>query len=108
MDTITERVAKGAALLDREYPDWWQIIDLDALALASPCRCVLGQVYAHEVEPGGDGEDYEDGYDYAINQVPDLASHDEHYGFDDDPESGVTYSELTAEWRRVIEARRSA
>lgn len=39
------RVAQGAALLDREVPDWWRRINLDTLRMSACSSCVLGQLY---------------------------------------------------------------
>lgn len=52
-DTITERVRRGAMLLDASVPGWAQRIDDRDLNIRSCSRCALGQVY------GG----YEDGMD---------------------------------------------
>lgn len=45
--TITERVAAGAVLLDKETPDWAERISLEELRLESCEHCILGQVYDH-------------------------------------------------------------
>jgi hypothetical protein len=42
---LSERVAAGATLLDRERPGWWNEIDLDRLDLDDCRRCTLGQIY---------------------------------------------------------------
>lgn len=44
MSTVTERVERGAALLDEKRPGWWQRIDLGRLDLAENCDCILGQL----------------------------------------------------------------
>jgi hypothetical protein len=41
-----ERVAVGARALDAKDPDWWKQIDIGELDLASPEKCVLGQLFA--------------------------------------------------------------
>lgn len=43
---INQFVADGAAFLDIERPGWENEIHIDSLNLASPFRCVLGQLYA--------------------------------------------------------------
>lgn len=45
-DTIITQadVDRGAALLDEALPTWYRFIDRDDLDLASPTRCVLGQL----------------------------------------------------------------
>jgi hypothetical protein len=64
-DSPAERVARGAALLDREYPGWHQRIDLSVLDLANSCRCILGQVYRPVAHIPGQQTSWgqEDGYD---------------------------------------------
>lgn len=44
IDEARERVAKGAALLDRERPGWAQQIDTGTLRMETSCFCVLGQL----------------------------------------------------------------
>jgi hypothetical protein len=39
-----ERVARGAALLDAQMPDWFTRIDVGALNIRRDCHCVLGQL----------------------------------------------------------------
>lgn len=43
--SIEERVAAGAAWLDKHRPGWADAINLDQLDLADCTVCVLGQVY---------------------------------------------------------------
>lgn len=93
--TIAGRVADGAALLDEHKPGWWQKVDLDHLDLHDCEACILGQLFGH--------------YDAGLPGL--ILSHEAATacGF---AESGyfVTecdYPSLTAEWRRVIIARRS-
>jgi hypothetical protein len=45
MDSIKSRVAKGADLLDREFPGWAATIDVNALNIASISECILGQMF---------------------------------------------------------------
>lgn len=49
MYAIAERVARGAAWLDENYPTWWERIDLATLNIASCSDCVLGQVYTRVI-----------------------------------------------------------
>jgi hypothetical protein len=44
MSDVEARVARGAALLDRENPTWWNHI-YEPVRISSCNRCVLGQVY---------------------------------------------------------------
>jgi hypothetical protein len=86
-----ERVAAGAALLDRKVPGWAERIDLAALSIASCTRCVLGQL-APDVD--GCGFDPDFGFD-----AGDL----------DRNERVIArlgeYAALDAEWKRVIRER---
>jgi len=100
MTTIAERVAKGAAFLDEREPGWDTRIDLDILSLDSICRCVLGQLH------GGFGAGL-DAVGLIDNNDRDIELGffwtDEHrFDLDDEP------ADLTAEWKRVITARREA
>jgi len=45
METVTERVARGAKLLDTERPDWYTHIDRRKLDLESCLWCTLGQLF---------------------------------------------------------------
>lgn len=45
MSTTQEKVAKGTAWLDEQYPQWWEVIDLSTLDISNCDLCVLGQVY---------------------------------------------------------------
>jgi hypothetical protein len=40
-------VKKGVYLLDEQFPEWRQKIDLDSLELSSGHCCVLGQLYGY-------------------------------------------------------------
>ena len=99
MSTVTERVARGAALLDEKIPGWDSRIDLDVLDIDSCAQCILGQVFAAEssyypVARGfGAGID-ELGLDDSV--IEDL-------GFDD---TDGLITQVSAEWRRVITERR--
>jgi hypothetical protein len=93
MVTIAERVAKGAALLDEREPGWWQRIDLSKLD---------GQLWTDlAIE-----DDEEDPYNMALRDLSLYHGKDEDLGFD--REDGEQYPQLTAAWRELIEARRSA
>jgi hypothetical protein len=91
-DTIAARVAAGAAWLDKETPDWWHFIDLGKLQIDDCEQCVLGQLRC--------GLSLDD-----LNFDPAL-------GFDASDgrkpsEIVAEFRKLTAEWKRVIEARRA-
>jgi hypothetical protein len=102
-ETIAERVAKGAVLLDETVPDWWQRIDLKTLALVSPCRCVVGQLFPSAHAPLDSYADGLDALDVEFYSGATLGFDAETAGTD---EQGREYTALTAEWRRVIEERR--
>lgn len=38
------RVQRGAALLDRDRPGWFNRIDVGTLTLSDPCGCIVGQL----------------------------------------------------------------
>ena len=120
MSTITERVAEGAAYLDRCEPGWDAKVDLGKLDMQAPCLCVLGQLATDLTEHWGDicahfGIVPHD----TVPAQSDWALGFNAYGdwnadIDDEPdyEAQLTqqaeYAELTAEWKRVIVARRQA
>jgi hypothetical protein len=113
MTTIAERVAAGAAFLDEREPGWWERINLDELDLHSACRCVLGQLATDlgYVETGwgnilGRFELRRWRWSYEFDGLPDT---DVACGFNaGGNQAQEEYAALTAEWKRVIEARRSA
>ena len=45
---VNRRVARGAALLDAQVPNWRDRIDVDRLNMSSGENCVLGQLYLNE------------------------------------------------------------
>jgi hypothetical protein len=102
MSTIAERVARGAALLDEREPGWWQRIDLETLDLGAPCHCVLGQL-ATDLEDPTSWLVILDRFD--LTWVDDS---DKQLGFNALTSSDRSYANLTAAWRELIEARRSA
>lgn len=107
--SIVERVQAGAEWLDEHAPGWAQRIDLFLLSLTNTCDCILGQVFGdyHKVVSPGVGSP----------DVPLIASGREaaRLGMFVDgwilKGSDVGYREyyaLEAEWRRLIESRRTA
>lgn len=103
--TIAERVAAGAAFLDQAEPGWRQHIDIDRLDLASPCRCVLGQleIALHSEGPEDDGAFSDALFRYGI------AFEEWALGFNAGHEGrNVEFPQLTAAWRELIQARREA
>lgn len=89
--TITERVAAGATLLDEQRLGWEQGSDLDDLAIGECTACNLEQLC-------GD-------FGSGLLGLPSHFDSIDH-GFALAPSEDTV--PLTAEWRRVIEARRAA
>lgn len=115
MNGITERVERGAALLDDKRPGWWQQIDLDTLDVRAKCDCVLGQVAA------APGDFRYDRYVHGLDIVRLDGWQAPHYGFDYDVRINeeacceeneraiiAAYAALTQAWRDLILARRAA
>jgi hypothetical protein len=102
-----ELVRRGAALLDRERPGWENEINLLNLDLQSPRSCVLGQLYDEFV----DMNLFEYGFDYAIDEIPELIEDDgpQMYGFDIGGSQGMIhdYALLDEAWEVFITARRA-
>ena len=127
MTSVTGRVAAGAAFLDEHDPGWWRAdveraIDLDKLDLSLGDRCILGQrcpveaIVSYLGTTDLDADDLEHGYAaYAEELAGRFGDHTAmeawavKHGFNRPYGSGKAgYLDLTAEWRRVIEARRAA
>lgn len=112
MATIAERVAAGAAFLDRHDPDWWRpdvdrAIDLDRLDLEDTGSCILGQRCPLELLAEYENDPDAGYFAYGYQLMPgrtlfDCAGQHGFAGNDDE------YRDLTAEWRRVITGRRAA
>lgn len=37
--------ARGAKILDKSFPNWWEKISLGRLRMSEPDTCILGQLY---------------------------------------------------------------
>jgi len=110
MAEISERVQKGAELLDEKVPGWADRIDITRLTISSSTDCVVGQLYAgrggylHGLDELGigfgtynvdkDDEDYKD-----QDQDQDVA-----HGFDYNRFGDREL--LNAEWRTAVANRR--
>lgn len=113
--TASDRVARGAALLDEHVERWWERVDPDELDMEEACGCVLGQVFA---SPGllSDWKAYDDGcYELRLKRRGEAGiGHASDFGFDitldesygSGSEIGGAYDELADLWRGEIEARR--
>jgi hypothetical protein len=109
-DTIAAAVTAGVTWLDREVPGWRDRIDPASLRLASPCQCILGQLYRHN--PGIEDADYghvdANGYDYAVLVLhPDILPGK--YGFTAPPGVPVRdmqnyFAALDQAWREALAA----
>jgi hypothetical protein len=123
---VTDTVAKGVAILDTRGPAGWvQVIDLDALDMEQGNACILGQLYRQHDEDydgflrgvaalGGwnllDGDYFSThfeadrwGVEHGFNS---LYEHNNTVYDTDEPDTARVYEALTAEWRKVIRARR--
>jgi len=78
MDTIAERVRRGAALLDERRPGWAGEIDTGTLEMECPNFCILGQIYGR--------------FDTGCETL----------GIDDSAEDGIVLSFDTASARDVV------
>ena len=117
-DSIETRVARGVALLDRTLADWDERIDLERLNLENTCDCILGQEFARHPDVDlaeHDGWFEVTPFDIGVRELfseqyfadPELAARA--HGFNAIGKPGHTVKEfqaLTAEWRRVVLARR--
>lgn len=114
-EPITERVAQGAALLDEKLPGWHERIDVGRLDLGDTCDCILGQEFASHPDVDVDNDwSGTSPFDIGVRELfaaPWYASagQAEAHGFDAIGKLGrmAEVDALTAEWRRVILARRS-
>ena len=103
---LDERIDKGVAWLNANVPDWLDRIDLDRLDLASGCRCVLGQLFAHVVDELGTEDGFTAVWQSDSTLVPHLTSKEtETHGFDL-ATNDEGYMALTEAWHDRIEALR--
>ncbi len=111
MDSIQERVERGAKLLDEKRPGWWKKIDLDLLRLSSCFRCVLGQLCSID-----ERKEYPISWfqalagilcgNFDVTPIFDFAVP---HGFaKHDDENMAVYPALEAAWKTLILSRRAA
>lgn len=108
--TILKRRDAGAAWLDEHRPGWWQRINLDTLDLGEPCRCVLGQEFAPDVDPDGRDLVVANGYQLAVAKLRDGPPAAFALGFTITGARAyeeLSWETLTAAWRELILARRA-
>lgn len=95
---LKKRVQRGADLLDRELPNWFNRIDTVELNQESASHCVLGQLYGDWTEGlnkvFGYRWDYKDSFDYGFS----LSG----------SERWNTFGALTRLWKKEILKRRSS
>ncbi|WP_434439738.1 hypothetical protein [Lentzea sp. E54] len=90
-DTVTERVARGVALLDEKQPRWHDRIELSRLDMESGDACILGQLYWNPT--------LDLGYSLGLDAL-DIWGRSSAHGFnDDDAEFGDLYAEWVAALR---------
>lgn len=116
------RVAKGVALLDEKFPDWWKLINLDTLDVSHGLHCVTAQS-AKILDVGRDwldgaeyfgltsmSEDVNDNtyiaHGFNAEDVP-YVTHEIQEGWENYSNSD-TLDRLTNMWRLVILERRAA
>lgn len=97
MDTVTNRVKRGAALLDKHVPGWEREITTSELDVWDSCECPLGQLFGQ--------------YSAGLRALDILAS-----GLDDSeairhgfeasfPAGRDDYDQLTDAWIRLVTSR---
>ena len=93
---------KGAALLDVERPDWFRLIDTEALNMEGAWSCILGQLYG----------DFETGMLSLNLRVWGMSIDSFNYGFNlhyDSPDylnaDGESWALLEIAWIQLINER---
>lgn len=88
-------VLDAACLLDEHNPGWRKKIDLGRLDIASPCNCIMGQLYRR---PGASG------YKEGIETIYGKGTYDRLSDLEDVPHSTrAFYMESSIDaWRAVI------
>lgn len=106
----TDRVARGAAELDRILPGWERKIDLETLELQTGCRCVLGQLAVDLLGHPSD-DPYEDASEHICPEtgIDDQIAWEQERGFLlFVTHSPAAYTDLTEAWKRLIRERLEA
>lgn len=101
-DTLMARAERGAALLDRDLPDWFMRINTDDLRLQSCFSCVFGQLYVDGYYDEGERRFFGD----SDNAGEDAAAHGFTLGdrdnIDDDDDN---WPILTEAWTNLVNTR---
>jgi hypothetical protein len=94
MPTLTERVQRGAALLQQKYPNWQEAIDCDRLDMGSSSDGLLEQLYITypNVLNALGLRSYEDALEYGFDIRPELS----------DKSNQRQWSALTTAWKTLI------
>lgn len=98
------KVAKGAALMDKELPGWEQKIDLDRLDLGDFRCCIIGQAHPRQF--------YHEAL-HELFQTKNAIQLSQDHGFSVDvhdlplKEKDKRYALLTEEWKAYIQERRN-
>lgn len=105
-----QRVARGAALLDRALPGWAQLIDLGKLDLSDTTMCVLGQLFEDRLEEKAAAPEFCDS-NFAVGRhvlgLDGLAI--VQHGFDKfSREMRPSFRELDDAWERAVKERHDA
>ena len=105
-----DRVARGARRLDKIEPGWFKRIDLNHLNMASPCNCIVGQLYVKSNVPDADNPYHDARFDdwaaalFADNRMFGDRGVSVIYGLDLDGEDRLDRDDyLTLKERWVIE-----
>ncbi len=96
MDTIAERVARGAALLDERRPGWAGEVNAERLEMNDCYECVLGQLFGGFID-GWAALDLDD------KDTPDCGFEAESHH--NPPSHNPEYAALKAAWLAEIAAR---
>lgn len=97
----------GAALLDLIDHSWWTVIDVDALNMGDPQKCVIGQLAMKEDRGYHEYLRYHflfdafEDYDHFLNVAYSLGFHL------DRSQTSVSYAVLTEIWRSIITYKKS-
>lgn len=93
MGIYTERIERGAALLDELRPGWRTKVDVEALDVGDCQSCVLGQILGDYAQRGRIG----------LEVRADAAEHGFALSFHEVTRGGrEPYVALTEEWREYI------
>ncbi len=93
---LRSRAARGAKLLDRRAPGWWERIEVSRLDLASCPLCVMGQLFGHYEQGLARLAVWRRGHEYGF-ALP---------SFESEMSSSEAWVKLTDIWRSIVFKRR--